>query len=117
MTYRSRDAKAFKPRINEMIVANGCAGSSISLCNSLALHSLLVRDAKMLEAVLDVCPQQLQWPFHRDYVHKYMWWGEHAIVRVVEKSEFESYVPIRDGMMSIRWIISPETSVRVLVGI
>jgi hypothetical protein len=72
----------------------GSSYYSGSLCSkALAMHALLVRDTKMLKAVLDEHPDDIDWPFHEEYDGIKYKWSTRKIVRVVRKSRFKSMVP------------------------
>lgn len=67
---------------------------SAELCrHALALHALSVRDAKMLEAVLDEHADDIEWPSHNEYDEIKYKLSEWKIVLVVRKSRFKSLVP------------------------
>jgi hypothetical protein len=71
----------------------GTSSHSGGLCKkALAMHALLVRDAKMLKAVLDE-HADIDWPFHKEYDSIKYKWSERKILRVVRKSRFKSMVP------------------------
>jgi hypothetical protein len=56
------------------------------------MHALLMRDAKMLEAVLDEYADNMEWPFHGEYEGTKDELSECEVVRVVNNSRFNSIV-------------------------
>jgi hypothetical protein len=95
--FRTSNVEQFKSGIYEMDKARYGPSRRRRLCSKLATTALANRDAKILEALLEVHgDNDIEWFFERDFdTLKHEGHGpvDAEIVRIVENSSFKSMVP------------------------